>query len=73
MLILKFTADDRLCIPVPMYHCFAMVLGTLPCATSGAAVAMARERIAAAMQYQRFSSGRSTRRFGPDFVMRAVS
>jgi len=36
--ILKFTQDDRLCIPVPMYHCFAMVLGTLVCATSGAAV-----------------------------------
>jgi len=36
--VLKFTADDRLCIPVPMYHCFAMVLGTLLCATSGAAI-----------------------------------
>ena len=36
--ILKFTADDRLCIPVPMYHCFAMVLGTLLCATTGAAI-----------------------------------
>jgi fatty-acyl-CoA synthase len=36
--VLKFTADDRLCIPVPMYHCFAMVLGTLLCATTGATV-----------------------------------
>jgi len=36
--ILKFTEADRLCIPVPMYHCFAMVLGTLLCATSGATV-----------------------------------
>jgi fatty-acyl-CoA synthase len=36
--VLKFTADDRLCIPVPMYHCFGMVLGTLLCATSGAAI-----------------------------------
>lgn len=36
--ILNFTAEDRLCIPVPMYHCFAMVLGTLLCATSGAAI-----------------------------------
>jgi fatty-acyl-CoA synthase len=36
--ILRFTEDDRLCIPVPMYHCFAMVLGTLLCATSGATV-----------------------------------
>ena len=36
--ILGFTADDRLCVPVPMYHCFAMVLGTLLCATRGATI-----------------------------------
>jgi fatty-acyl-CoA synthase len=27
---------DRLCIPVPLYHCFGMVLGVLACAASGA-------------------------------------
>jgi fatty-acyl-CoA synthase len=27
---------DRLCIPVPLYHCFGMVLGVLCCVTSGA-------------------------------------
>ena len=36
--IMRFTAEDRLCIPVPMYHCFGMVLGTLLCATSGATI-----------------------------------
>jgi fatty-acyl-CoA synthase len=36
--ILNITKDDRLCVPVPMYHCFAMVLGTLLCATAGAAI-----------------------------------
>jgi fatty-acyl-CoA synthase len=36
--ILRFTEEDRLCIPVPMYHCFGMVLGTLLCATTGAAI-----------------------------------
>ncbi len=34
--IMRFTERDRLCIPVPMYHCFGMVLGTLLCATHGA-------------------------------------
>ncbi len=36
--VMRFTADDKLCIPVPMYHCFGMVLGTLLCATTGAAI-----------------------------------
>ena len=34
--IMGFTEADRLCIPVPMYHCFGMVLGTLLCAAHGA-------------------------------------
>ena len=31
-----FSADDRLCIPVPFYHCFGMVMGNLGCTTHGA-------------------------------------
>lgn len=33
---MKFTEHDRLCIPVPLYHCFGMVLGKLACVTRGA-------------------------------------
>ncbi len=33
---MKMSAADRMCIPVPMYHCFGMVLGTLCCVTHGA-------------------------------------
>ena len=33
-----FTESDRLCIPVPLYHCFGMVLGNLACVTHGAAM-----------------------------------
>jgi fatty-acyl-CoA synthase len=32
---LRLTADDRVCIPVPLYHCFGMVLGNLACLTHG--------------------------------------
>jgi fatty-acyl-CoA synthase len=31
-----FTAADRVCIPVPFYHCFGMVMGNLGCTTQGA-------------------------------------
>jgi fatty-acyl-CoA synthase len=34
---MRFSETDRLVIPVPMYHCFGMVLGKLACVTSGAA------------------------------------
>jgi fatty-acyl-CoA synthase len=32
----QFTPADRLCIPVPFYHCFGMVMGNLGCTTQGA-------------------------------------
>ena len=35
---MKLTQYDRLCIPVPLYHCFGMVLGTLACCSAGAAM-----------------------------------
>ena len=35
---MKLTAADRLCIPVPLYHCFGMVLGNLACLTHGATI-----------------------------------
>ena len=31
-----YTAADRVCIPVPLYHCFGMVMGNLACTTHGA-------------------------------------
>ena len=35
---LKLIAEDRLCIPVPLYHCFGMVMGNLGCLTHGTAM-----------------------------------
>jgi fatty-acyl-CoA synthase len=34
----RYTEADRVCIPVPFYHCFGMVLGNLACTTHGAAM-----------------------------------
>ena len=33
---IKLTPGERLCIPVPLYHCFGMVMGNLGCVTHGA-------------------------------------
>lgn len=37
---LQLTAKDKLCLPVPLYHCFGMVLGTLTCMARGACVVL---------------------------------
>jgi len=36
--LLGYTERDRVCVPVPLYHCFGMVLGNLACTTRGACV-----------------------------------
>lgn len=35
---MRFTHQDRLCVPVPFYHCFGMVLANLACITTGATI-----------------------------------
>jgi fatty-acyl-CoA synthase len=37
---MRFTHRDRLCIPVPFYHCFGMVAGNLLCVTHGATMVL---------------------------------
>lgn len=36
--ILRYTTGDRVCIPLPLYHCFGMGIGNLGCVSSGAAM-----------------------------------
>ncbi len=40
---LRYTGRDRVCIPVPFYHCFGMVLGNLACTTHGATMVIPAE------------------------------
>lgn len=34
--MLEVNSDDRICIPLPLYHCMGMVMGTLVCMSKGA-------------------------------------
>jgi fatty-acyl-CoA synthase len=40
---MALSADDRLCVPVPLYHCFGMVLGVLSCTAVGAGMVFPNE------------------------------
>jgi len=40
---LHFTEEDRLCVPVPFYHCFGMVLANLLCLSVGACIVIPSE------------------------------
>lgn len=40
---MKLTKEDRLCIPVPFFHCFGCVLGTLACVSVGATMVPIQE------------------------------
>jgi fatty-acyl-CoA synthase len=40
---LRYTEEDRVCVPVPLYHCFGMVIGNLACVTTGACVVVPAE------------------------------
>jgi fatty-acyl-CoA synthase len=39
----RYTADDRICLPVPFYHCFGCVLGSLAALSHGSALVLPAE------------------------------
>lgn len=61
---MNFTEQDRLCIPVPFYHCFGMVMGTLGCATKGAAMIVPGEGFDPAETLQAVSDEKCTALYG---------
>jgi fatty-acyl-CoA synthase len=38
--LLSYTETDRVCLPVPLYHCFGMVMGNLACTSHGACIVL---------------------------------
>ncbi len=61
---MEFSAADRLCIPVPFYHCFGMVMGTLGCVTKGAAMVVPGEGFEPVATLEAVSKEKCTALFG---------
>jgi fatty-acyl-CoA synthase len=61
---MTFTENDRLCIPVPLYHCFGMVMGVLGCATYGAAMVFPGEAFEPKSVLEALAAERCTALFG---------
>ena len=61
---MNFTERDRLCIPVPFYHCFGMVMGNLNCITHGATMVIPGDGFDPALTLAAVSEERCTALFG---------
>ena len=61
---LGYTARDRVCVPVPFYHCFGMVIGNLACATSGACVVVPGEAFEPLLVLEAVAAERCTSLYG---------
>lgn len=57
-------ASDRVCIPVPLYHCFGCVLGTLVCAVHGSAMIFPSESFQAGETLKAIEAERCTAIYG---------
>jgi fatty-acyl-CoA synthase len=59
-----FTPEDRLCIPVPFYHCFGMVMGNLGCTTHGATMVIPADAFEPGAVLQAVQDERCTALYG---------
>jgi fatty-acyl-CoA synthase len=60
----KYTEHDRVCIPVPFYHCFGMVLGNLACTTHGACIVIPAPGFDPALTLRTVQAERCTSLYG---------
>jgi fatty-acyl-CoA synthase len=61
---LKYTHLDRVCIPVPFYHCFGMVIGNLCCTAHGACMVIPEESFDPAKTLQAVQDEKCTSLYG---------
>lgn len=61
---LKYSEKDRVCIPVPFYHCFAMVIGNLACTAHGACMVIPNDSFDPEITLQVVSKEKCTSLYG---------
>ncbi len=61
---IELTENDRLCVPVPFYHCFGCVMGNLGCITHGSAIIIASEHFDPLKTLQAVERERCTALYG---------
>src|SRR6266568_2521203 len=61
---MKLTERDKVCIPVPFYHCFGMVLGNMACLTHGSAMVIPADFFDALATMQTIHEERCTAVYG---------
>ena len=59
-----FTSDDKMCIPVPLYHCFGMVMGVLGCVSHGASMVFPSEAFEPAATLKAVAEEKCTALYG---------
>jgi fatty-acyl-CoA synthase len=69
---LGYSEKDRVCIPVPFYHCFGMVLGNLACTTHGACMVIPSEHFNPRAALEAVHAERCTALYGVPTMFRAV-
>jgi fatty-acyl-CoA synthase len=60
----RYTEQDRVCIPVPFYHCFGMVMGNLACTSHGATMVIPAPAFDPALTLRAVSDERCTSLYG---------
>ena len=61
---LNYTENDKVCIPVPFYHCFGMVIGNLACTSHGATMVIPSEGFDPAITLQTVQDEKCTSLYG---------
>lgn len=71
-LSLGYSPSDRVCIPVPLYHCFGMVLGNLACTSLGACMVLPSEHFHAEETLAAIQAERCTSLYGVPTMFRLI-